>query len=110
MALHAVCWVVPFTAHGPWLAAHNGLSPNVPVLHGVLCALCWRLALQDILLWGRLGPSAVTHMRSFTPYEFSQTLWAFATVGVPYKVSCTTCSYDLHVAVLAPGLRCEFWL
>lgn len=56
----------------------------------MLCGLCWRLALQDILLWGRLGPCVVDHMHSFTPQEYSQTLWAFATVGVQYKVSSTS--------------------
>lgn len=42
--------------------------------------------MQDVALWGRLGAAAVRHMRSFTPQEFAQTLWAFATAGVAYQV------------------------
>lgn len=42
--------------------------------------------MQDVALWGRLGAAAVRHMPSFTPQEFAQTVWAFATAGVAYKV------------------------
>lgn len=48
--------------------------------------MCCPCAVQDIALWGRLGPNAVSHMSSFTPQEFAQTLWAFATTGMAYKV------------------------
>lgn len=40
------------------------------------------------MLWGRLGPVAVANLSSFTPQDFAQTLWAFATAGVPYQVGC----------------------
>jgi len=48
--------------------------------------------MQDVALWGRLGPKVVSSLNSFTPQEFAQTLWAFATAEAEFRVSCISCS------------------
>jgi hypothetical protein len=50
-----------------------------------------------------LGPVVTARLKNFTPQDFAQALWAFATVESQYQVNNTTAGSGVQLAQLLCG-------